>query len=107
MTGTQALITVLLIAAATMLTRFLPFWLFGGGRPPQAVLYLGKVLPFAAMGMLVVYCLKDTAPLSFPYGIPEAAGVISAALLQIWRRNTLLSIAGATAVYIILVNFIF
>ena len=104
MTESQALITILLIAAATALTRYLPFLVLEGRETPPAVLYLGKVLPFAAMGMLVVYCLKDTAPLASPWGIPEAAGVAAAALLQIKSRNALVSIAAATAVYMILLR---
>ena len=103
---TAALVAV--IAAVTALTRFLPFLLFGGNRrPPRAVVYLGRVLPCAIMGMLVVYCLRNVTPLTAPYGIPEGVGVLLAALLYIWKRNTLLSIAGSTAAYMLLVQLVF
>ena len=99
---------VAVIAAVTALTRFLPFLLFGGKRQsPRAIAYLGRVLPCAIMGMLVVYCLRNVAPLSPPYGIPEAVGVAAAAALHIWKRNTLLSIGASTAVYMLLVQLVF
>ena len=102
---------VALIAVAalvTMSTRFLPFLIFGEKRKtPKIVLYLGKVLPCAIMGMLVVYCLKDVAPLAYPYGIPEALGILFVALLHLWRRNSLLSIGAGTVFYMILVQVIF
>ena len=91
-----------------MLTRFLPFLVFGGGRKtPQIIVYLGKVLPYAIMGMLVVYCLKDVAFLAYPYGIPEILGCGLVAGLHIWKRNSLLSIGGGTVFYMLLVQFVF
>ena len=99
---------VAVIALVTLLTRLLPFLLFPGRRqPPAAILYLGRVLPCAIMGMLVVYCLRNITPLSPPYGIPEAAGVLLAVLLHVWKRNTLLSIGGSTVVYMLLVQLVF
>lgn len=96
------------IAAVTALTRFLPFLLFGGKKqPPKAILYLGRVLPCAIMGMLVVYCLRNVTPLSPPYGVPELIGVVLAVLLHVWKRNTLLSIGGSTVVYMLLVQLVF
>ena len=96
------------VAAVTALTRFLPFLLFGGKKqPPRAVVYLGRALPCAVMGMLVVYCLRNVTPLSPPHGIPEAIGVAVAAALHIWKRNTLLSIGASTAVYMLLVQLVF
>ena len=95
-------------ALVTMSTRFLPFLIFGEKRKtPEIVLYLGKVLPCAIMGMLVVYCLKDVAPLAYPYGIPEALGILFVALLHLWRRNSLLSIGAGTVFYMILVQVVF
>ena len=71
---------ILLIVVAvlvTMATRFLPFLIFGENRKtPPIIEYLGKVLPFAIMGMLVVYCLKDISVLSFPYGLPELLAIL-------------------------------
>lgn len=95
-------------ALVTMSTRFLPFLIFGEKRKtPELILYLGKVLPCAIMGMLVVYCLKDVAPLAYPYGIPEALGIAFVALLHLWKRNSLLSIGAGTVFYMILVQVIF
>ena len=99
---------LVVIALVTMSTRFLPFLVFGENREtPPIIVYLGKVLPYAIMGMLVVYCLKDVHIRSFPYGIPEAIGCLSVALLHIWKRNTLLSIGAGTVIYMLLVQFIF
>lgn len=92
----------------TMVTRFLPFVLFRGSKPtPKSLLYLGKVLPFAIIGMLVVYCLKDISFLSSPYGIPELLGCLCVAALHIWKRNTLLSIGGGTLFYMLLLQVMF
>lgn len=86
-----------------MLTRFLPFLIFGENRKtPPFVTHLGQVLPFAIMGMLVVYCLKDVAVLSAPFGIPELLGCAIVAALHIWKRNSLLSIGVGTVCYMII-----
>ncbi|MBR3978724.1 MAG: branched-chain amino acid transporter permease [Oscillospiraceae bacterium] len=95
-------------AVVTAATRFLPFLIFGQGKKtPDIIVYLGKVLPYAIMGMLVVYCLKDVRFLSAPYGIPELLGCAAVAALHIWKRNTLLSIGVGTVFYMLLVQFIF
>ena len=95
-------------ALVTMSTRFLPFLIFGEKRKtPQIVLYLGKVLPCAIMGMLVVYCLKEVTPLVYPYGIPELCCCALVAALHVWKRSTLLSIGAGTLCYMLLVQFIF
>lgn len=108
MTDTQALIMIAVIAIATQLTRALPFILFPENKKtPDYILYLGKVLPYAAMGLLVVYCLKNVSFISSPFGIPEIIAVLCVAVLHLWKNNTLLSIAGGTAVYMILVQLVF
>ena len=95
-------------ALITAALRFVPFLVFGGKRKtPAFITYLGKVLPFAIMGMLVVFCLKNVTLTSYPHGIPEILGVITVAVLHIWKRNTLLSIVAGTVAYILLVNFVF
>ena len=99
---------VAVIAAVTALLRFAPFLIFQENRKTPALLeYLGKVLPYAIMGMLVVYCLKDVKLTAAPFGIPEAIGCAAVALLHIWKRNTLLSIGAGTLCYMLLVQFIF
>lgn len=100
-----------IVAVAALVTaglRFLPFLLFGENRKtPQIITYLGTVLPFAIMGMLVVYCLKDVS-FSAPGGwLPQLIGCLVVAGLHIWKRNTLLSIGAGTLCYMLLVQFIF
>ena len=92
----------------TAATRFLPFLLFDRGRKtPPFLTYLGKVLPCAIMGMLVVYCLKDINLTAAPFGIPECIGCAVVAALHSWKRNTLLSIGAGTVCYMLLVQFVF
>ena len=99
---------VAVISLVTIALRFLPFWIFGESRKtPPWLAYLGQVLPFAIMGMLVVYCLKDISFLSSPYGIPQLLSCAVVAALHVWKRSTLLSIAGGTACYMLLIQFVF
>ena len=99
---------IAVIALVTAGLRFLPFLIFGENRKtPPLIAHLGQVLPFAIMGMLVVYCLKDMTFTAAPYGIPEAIGCAAVALLHIWKRNTLLSIGAGTVLYMVLVQFVF
>ena len=96
------------MAVVTILLRFLPFLIFRAGKPiPPYVAYLGDVLPQAIIGMLVVYCLKDTAVTAAPYGAPELLAALSVVGLQAWKRNSLLSILSGTAVYMLLVQLVF
>ena len=95
-------------ALVTMSTRFLPFLIFGENRTtPPLITYLGQVLPYSIMGMLVVYCLKDVSLTSGSFGIPEMTGCAVVALLHIWKRNTLLSIGAGTVCYMLLVQLVF
>ncbi len=99
---------ILVVALVTMATRFLPFLIFGENRKtPPLITYLGQVLPFAIMGMLVVYCLKDVSVLAYPFGIPEVLGCAAVAVLHLWKRNSLLSIGVGTGFYMLLVQLIF
>jgi len=101
------LISIGIIALVTALTRFLPFIIFSGKRKtPRYVLWLGRVLPYAIMGMLVVYCLKSVSFTAAPFGLPEIIGCLSVVLLHVWKRNSILSIAGGTAIYMLIVNLI-
>ncbi|MDR1922479.1 MAG: AzlD domain-containing protein [Candidatus Adiutrix sp.] len=103
-----AFLTVLTVAAATFLTRAAPFLLFPPGRPtPKYIIYLGKSLPCAAIGMLIVYCLKTVQPLIWPHGLPEAISVAAVALLQHFGRNILLSIAAGVLMHMALIQIIF
>lgn len=108
LTPIQTLLVILLISAGTQLTRWLPFWLFPERRePPAVVAYLGRVLPAAMMGLLVVYCLKNVSWVSAPHGLPEMIAIAAVALLHRRWGNVLLSIAGGTALYMLLVQTIF
>ena len=97
---------VAVCALVTALTRFLPFLIFGKRTPP-IVTYLGKVLPCAIMGMLVVYCMKDVNFLSGSFGIPEILCCALTASLHVWKRNSLLSIGVGTVCYMLLVQLVF
>ena len=101
-----SLLLIAVIAAITALIRFLPFLVFRK-HTPKVVLYLGEVFPYAIMGMLVVYCLKNVSFVSGSHGIPEAVSVLLVVLLHKWRHNTLLSIAAGTACYMALVQLVF
>ena len=98
---------VAVIAGVTIALRFAPFLLLRGRETPKFIAYLGRVLPYAIMGMLVVYCLKDVSFVSGSFGIPEAIGCGTVALLHIWKRNTLLSIGAGTVCYMLLVQLVF
>ncbi len=103
-----SLLVILAVALTTFATRVLPFLIFPKGRPvPKTVEYLGRVLTPAVIGMLVIYCLKDTPIVSAPHGIPEAAAVLAVVLLHLWKRNNLLSIGGGTILYMFLVQAVF
>ena len=108
LTPFQTIVMILAVAAGTQLTRWLPFWLFPENRePPPVVTYLGRVLPAAVMGLLVVYCLKNVTWTAAPHGFPELLAIFAVVLLHRWRDNVLLSIAGGTALYMALVQLVF
>ena len=105
---TEQILTVAICALGTMATRFLPFLLFSPKRPtPAYVQYLGKALPAAIFGMLVVYCLKNVEFFSGNHGLPELLAIAMTAGLHIWRRQMLVSIAGGTVFYMVLVQMVF
>ena len=105
---THSLLLVLVMAVFTALTRFLPFIAFPEGRKkPKVIIYLGKVLPYSLIGMLVIYCFKNVSVISAPFGIPEILAAVLVALLHIWKRNTLISVFSGVIFYLILVQFIF
>ena len=98
-------ITVAIVVAATLLTRFSAFLIFPPGKKaPAFVQYLGKVLPAAVMGMLVVYTFKDTVVISYPYGVPELIALLVTAGMHLWKRNMFMSIGAGTIVYMLIVQ---
>ena len=103
----RSLLIVAAVALTTIGLRAAPFALFPAHKKtPELILYLGRVLPPAIMGALIVYCLKDTAVTSFPYGLPELAALLTVIFLHLRKRNTLLSIGAGTVVYMLLVRFL-
>ncbi len=108
MTTVQRIITIVMVILGTMTTRFLPFIVFPAGKPvPKYIKYLGKALPAAVFGLLVIYCLKDVSIFSGSHGIPELISIAVVVGLHLWKRQMLLSIAGGTVCYMLLVQFVF
>ena len=108
MTLTQQIVTIAMVVLGTMLTRFVPFFVFPAGKPtPKYVQYLGNVLPPAVFGLLIIYCLKNVNIFTGSHAIPELLAITLVIALHTWKRQMLLSIAGGTIFYMILVQFIF
>jgi branched chain amino acid efflux pump len=108
MNVTQQIVIIGVCVLGTMATRFLPFLVFSSKKPtPSYVQYLGRALPSAIFGMLVIYCLKNVNILSGSHGLPELFAIISVIILHIWKRQMLLSIAGGTIIYMLLIQFMF
>lgn len=106
MTLLERIITIGMVVLGTMMTRYIPFLIFPSGRTtPRYVQYLGKVLPSAALGLLVVYSVKDVTILSGSHGVPELVSIAAVVLLHIWKRNMLLSIASGTIFYMVLIHY--
>lgn len=108
MSNAHMLITITLIALTTITLRFLPFWIFPPSKqPPALITYLGKVLPRAAIALLVVYAVKDVSIVTSPHGIPELVAILVIVVVHVFKRNTLLSIATGTLLYMMLVQLVF
>src|SRR5690242_14644582 len=104
----QSLVLVAVIGIGTLITRALPFMLFSQRREtPEFIIYLGKVIPFAAIGLLIIYCLKNVSLVSLTYGLPEGLAIACTVFLHLFKKNTLLSIGGGTLTYMLLVQFVF
>ena len=104
----HAALMVAVTAAVTIALRFLPFLIFGGEKKtPPYISYLGTILPYAIMGMLVVFCLKNVSILAAPHGIPELISGALVVVLHVWKRNTLISIVAGTVCYMLLIQLVF
>ncbi len=102
------LLTIAVMSLLTALLRFAPFLIFGGKRDvPKMIEYLSNVLPAAIMGMLIVYCLRNVDIMSGSHGLPELFAIAVVVILHLWKKNTILSIASGTAVYMILIQTVF
>ena len=102
----KSVVLIITMSLVTILLRTLPFLVFRN-HTPKYISYLGKVLPPAIIGMLVIYCLKDVTIFSYPYGIPELIAVACTAGVQAWKRNSLISILSGTVLYMVLVQLVF
>lgn len=108
LTMQQSLMLILVIAVTTFLTRVTPFILFPANKKtPKYIAYIGDVLPYAIIAMLIVYCLKGVSIAANPFGLPEFISIIVIVMLHLWKKNTLLSIGGGTILYMTLVQYIF
>lgn len=108
MNNVHSILLVAIISIVTIVLRFLPLWVFGKGQQtPKLIQYLGKVLPYAIMGMLVVFCLKGVSFTSAPFGLPELIACAVVIGFHVWKRNTVISIVGGTLVYMVLVQVVF
>ena len=104
----MSFLIIVLVALTTFATRVTPFLIFPKGKEiPKTIQYLGKVLTPAIIGMLVVYCLKNTSVMTAPYGVPELISVTVVAVLHVWKRNNLLSIGAGTVLYMVLIQTVF
>lgn len=102
-----SILIIVVIALVTALLRFLPFIVFSNKETPKFISFLGKYLPYAIMGMLVVYCLKGVSVTQAPHGIPELIAIVVTGALHWWKNNTLLSVVSGTVLYMILVQLVF
>lgn len=104
----ESLLVMFVTGLTVFLTRLIPFLFFPPGKEiPPTVQYLGRVLPPAVIGMLVVYCLRSASLVKFPFGVPELVSVFVVAVLHVWKRNNLLSIGVGTVLYMVLVQTVF
>ena len=103
----DTIISIIVMAVVTALLRFLPFMIFRGSKKtPEFISYLGKVLPFAIMGMLVVFCLKSVDFKGGLHGLPEIISILLIVFIHWWKKNSILSILTGTVCYVVIVNFI-
>ena len=104
----HAMLILLVMGAVTFATRIVPVLIFGRGeKVPDVIMYLGKVVPFTAMGLLIVYCLRDTHVLTGSHAIPEILAMAVVALSYLWKRNSIFSVVVGTIVYMVLVQKVF
>ena len=104
----HAMIVIIVMGLAVLATRIMPVLIFGRGeKVPEFILYLGRVVPYTAMGLLIVYCLRDMPVLEAPHGLPELISLAAVTITYLWKRNTILSVVIGTALYMFLVQSVF
>lgn len=102
----KSALLIAVMSIVTILIRFLPFFILRD-HTPKYVSYLGKVLPSAIIGMLVIYCMKDITPAVYPFGLPELLAAACVVGIQVWKRNSLVSILAGTVIYMLLLQTVF
>ncbi len=109
MTDTRhAMIVIVVMGLAVLATRIVPVLIFGRGeKVPEFILYLGRVVPYTAMGLLIVYCLRDVPVLDSPHGLPEILSLAVVTVTYLWKRNTIFSVVTGTVLYMFLVQSVF
>lgn len=104
----RTIVIILAVGGTIFFTRLIPFLFFPKGKEiPPIIRYLGKVLPPAVIGMLVIYCLKSVSVAAWPFGIPELLAIAAVILLHVLKRNNLLSIGIGTVLYMFLIQVVF
>lgn len=103
----KMLITILVAGMCTFATRLIPFAAFGNRKVPEIVKYLGKIMPPAIIGVLIIYCIKDSYSLDINTILPQLLGIAVTAGMHLWKRNTLLSISVGTISYMLMIHYIF
>jgi branched-subunit amino acid transport protein AzlD len=104
----HAMIVIAAMGLAVLATRIVPVLIFGRGeKVPDFILYLGRVVPYTAMGLLIVYCLRDMPVLEAPHGLPELISLAVVTVTYLWKRNTIMSVVIGTALYMFLVQSVF
>jgi len=108
LTTQQALLTIVIIAVTTIMVRALPFIIFPADKEtPKFIVYLGEVLPYAIIGMLIIYCFKEVSIINAPHGVPELIAGVFVVAIHKWKHNLLISIGGGTLLYMVLVQVVF
>ena len=104
----HALIVILIMGVVTFATRIVPVLIFGrGGKVPDYIMYLGRTVPYTAMGLLIVYCLKDVKVTSAPYALPEIIAMAIVIGTYLWKRNSIVSVVAGTVIFMFLVQVVF
>lgn len=103
----HSILLIAVMSVVVILLRATPFILFRGNKTPEFIEYIGKYLPYAIMGMLLIYCFRETQIATAPHGIPELIAIIITAGLQVWRKKSLLSIVVGTVSYMLLLQLVF
>ena len=103
-----ALIIIVIMGLVTLAARIVPMLIFGRDeKVPDYIMYLGRTVPYTAMGLLIVYCLRDISFASAPHALPEIIAMAVVIGSYLWKRNSILSVVVGTALYMFWVQVVF